>query len=92
MKTIKDLFELILAEEMLNENKVTQYTFNINTRYNWVCMDVYRTAYEIDENGCEEQVLKLYENVLSNASIKTPAELQQVYWTIYNNGRSASQA
>jgi len=92
MKTIKDLFELILAEEMLNENKLMQYKFSIDTRYNWICMDVYRPLYEIDDDGIEQKTLKLYESVLSHASIETPEQLQQVYWTIYNNGRSSNQA
>ena len=92
MKTIKDLFELILAEEMLNENLMMQYTFSIDTRYMWVSMDVYRPLYEIDDDGCEKQTLKLYESIMSHESIKTPEQLQQVYWTIYNNGRSSNKA
>ena len=80
MKTIADLFELILNETNANEGKLVKYTFNIDTRYNWVSM--YEGA---DIKGYEQK------QIISMQSIETPEQLQQVYWTIYNNGRSSKK-
>ena len=77
MKTIADLFELILNETKLNEGKILQFTFDIDTKYK--CVSMYQDA---DVKGHEDKT------ILSRMSIKTPEELQLVYWTIYNNGRT----
>lgn len=80
MKTIADLFELILNETNANEGKLVKYTFSIDTHHNWVSM------YEkISIEGHETKT------IFSMESIKTPEHLQQVYWTIYNNGRSSKR-
>jgi tRNA-dihydrouridine synthase len=77
MKTLKDLFELINRETELNDGKILKHSFEINTKHNWVSMyNVYKLSDEVKE-----------ETIINNESIKTPEKLQQVYWTIYNNGR-----
>lgn len=80
MKTISDLFELILNETNANDGMLVKYTFIIDTRYNWVSM-------------YEKAEIKGYESkeIFNMESIATPEKLQQVYWTIYNNGRSIKQ-
>ena len=42
MKTIADLFELILTETKLNEGKLVQYTFDVDTKYK--CVSMYEDA------------------------------------------------
>ena len=80
MKTIADLFELILTETKLNEGKLVQYTFDVDTKYK--CVSMYEDA---DIEGHEAKT------IFSRTSIKTPEQLQLVYWTIFNNGRSSHQ-
>jgi len=80
MKTITDLFELIATETRLNEGKLLQFTFYIDTHYNWVTM---RSGADIEGHELKE--------IFAMEKIDTPARLQQVYWTIYNNGRSRKQ-
>ena len=80
MKTIADLFELILTETKLNEGKLVQYTFNVDTKYK--CVSMYEDA---DIEGHEAKT------ILSHTYIKTPEQLQLVYWIIFNNGRSRYQ-
>lgn len=80
MKTIADLFELILNETNANDGKLVKYTFNIDTQYNWVSM--WEAA---DIKGYEQK------QIIQMQSIETPEQLQQVYWTIYNNGRSSKR-
>lgn len=76
MKTIADLFELILKETELNEGKLVQHQFDINTKYNYVSM-----YNHVDIEGRET------EEVFSRIYFDTPEQLQLAYWTIYNNGR-----
>lgn len=76
MKTLADLFQLILAETSMNEGKAVEYLFDINTQYNWCSM--YQRAQGIDE----------VRTIFSSLQFNTPEQLQLVYWTIYNNGRS----
>ena len=35
MKTLKDLFDLVLHETEQNKDKAVQYQFSIDTKYNW---------------------------------------------------------
>lgn len=81
MKTIKDLFELILNEELLNNEKYVMYKFAIDTHFNWVSMwRVTEPIVEAEEPKCEE--------IFVHESIEKPYQLQLVYWMIYNHGRS----
>lgn len=75
MKTLKDLFELINKETELNAGMMQQNVFDINTRYKWCSM------WKVYGNDVKD------EEVFNSKSIKTPEELQEVYWTIYNNSR-----
>lgn len=77
MKTLKDLFNLILEETELNSGKIVNYFFDINTHYKWLSM---YEKHEI-ENG-ESKTL------ISNQKIETEAQIQLVYWTIYSIGRT----
>ena len=76
MKTLADLFALILAETEANKGKAVEYLFDINTQYNWAYM--YQKVQGIEE----------VKTIFSGLSFETPEKLQLVYWTIYNNGRS----
>jgi len=84
MKTLKDLFELINKETELNEGKMLQMTFSVDTQYNWCSMTKIYKFGECMEVKPEDKE----EKVFSNKSIKKPEELQEVYWTIYNSGRA----
>jgi len=77
MKTVSDLFKLIIKETAMNEGKTCKFVFSINTQHGWVSM--YR---EVDIEG--EKPAELF----ALKSIKTPAEVQEVYWMIWNHGRS----
>lgn len=77
MKTLKDLFELINLQTELNIGKVVKFTFEINTRYNWVSM--YRETDLTSETKIE--------TILSNESIQRDCDIQLVYWTIFNKSR-----
>jgi hypothetical protein len=86
MKTLKDLFELINKETELNENKLLKNYFSVDTRYKWVGMRQISEYGEILGQKPEDTE----EVIFSHKSIKTPEELQEVYWTIYNKGRLKS--
>jgi len=77
MKTLTDLLILIAQQTELNKGMLIQYKFDINTHYNWVSMYSY---IEVGESPKLEQKFM-------NKSIKTSEQLQEVYWTIYNNSR-----
>lgn len=84
MKTLKDLFELINKETELNEGKLMKNVFSVDTRYNWCSM--YK-VYEFGEvMGVKPDAKE--EKVFSMKGFKTPEELQEVYWTIYNVSRT----
>lgn len=77
MKTLSDLFALILAEISMNEGKQVTYHFDIDTNYNWLSM-----TEKANIEGIEDKT------VLSHLSFAKETELQLVYWSIFNNGRS----
>ena len=77
MKTLKDLFNLILEETELNNGKIVNYFFDINTHYNWLSMYEKHNI----ENG-------EFKTLISNEKIETEAQIQLVYWTIYSIGRT----
>ncbi len=78
MKTFEDLMRLITQEIKMNDGKVLKYKFHLDTRYQWLSM--YEEAYE---NGKEHK-----KEIISHLSVKTFAELQCAYWTVWTNGRS----
>jgi hypothetical protein len=77
MKTIDDLFDLVLEQTNKNKGKMVRYMFDISQRYNWVSMT------QVVELSGEKKEKEIF----SNMSIATPEELQLVYWTIVNKGR-----
>ena len=77
MKTLTDLFGLILAETLLNEGKQVKYLFEISTQYMWVSMWA-----DANVNGRKP------EEIINMFHIEDEAQLQQAYWTIFNAGRS----
>jgi len=77
MKTLKDLFNLILEETELNKGKIVTYLFEINTHYNWFSM---YEKHDI-ENG-------EFKTLISSQKIETEAQIQLVYWTVYSLGRT----
>lgn len=89
MKTLQDLFALILTEKELNNGKQFHYLGTIDLKYNWVSFGVY----EESDNGLMEDGRSFEKDNASmrHMSIDTEAQLQQVYWTIYNFGRSKNQ-
>jgi len=77
MKTLKDLFELVLQETELNSGKQCTFLFEIDTKYQVVSMvQCYNVA------GLKDNI------IFQRQSIETPAKLQLVYWTIFDKGRS----
>lgn len=77
MQTFKNLIELIALETELNEGKQMTMEFSINTHYKWISFTQCHNLEGLEDN----QILKM-------ESYKSNAQLQQIYWTIYNNGRA----
>ena len=77
MKTLEDLFALILSQTKMNDNKMVKFAFEVSTEYMWVSM-----TQILDRSDAKEK-----NPIFQNMSIETPEELQLVYWTIYNKGR-----
>ena len=77
MKTLEDLFALILSQTKMNDNKMVKFAFEVSTEYMWVSMTKI-----LDRSDAKEK-----NPIFRNMSIETPEELQLVYWTIYNEGR-----
>lgn len=81
MKTLKDLFELIASETELNDKYLVKMLISIDMRYKRVDMC---TAFEQDK---KEHLT----HIMQGEPIKTIEQIQQVYWTIFNNGRVQHQ-
>jgi len=77
MKTLEDLFALILSQTKMNDNKMVKFAFEVSTEYMWVSMTKI-----LDRSDAKEK-----NPIFQNMSIETPEELQLVYWTIYNKSR-----
>jgi len=88
MKTITDLFNLIAQETTMNEGKMHQYTFDINTTFMWVSMMEHAESFDY-EKECKKRFAE--NTIFTCESISTPEKLQLVYWTIYNQGRSKNK-
>ena len=78
MKTLTDLLLLIANETEMNKGKMCVYTFDLNTKYNWLSM--YR------DHNLEDIAV---ETVFSNMKIETIEQIQLAYWSIFNEGRSS---
>lgn len=84
MKTLRDLLNLITEEIILNQDRLVQYEFKVDTRFNWVDFDKASPKVIGDEVSTTEVDRKA---ILKCASIDTPEKIQVAYWTIYTNGR-----
>jgi hypothetical protein len=76
MKTFKDLLELIATETELSNGKQMTMEFSIDTHYKWIS---FSQCHNLEGLGDTK--------IIKHESYKTEAQLQQIYWTIYNNGR-----
>ena len=90
MKTIYDLLNLIAEELKLAEDKVHKYTFDVNLKHNWVSMYEHGEISTYLEN--EWGTKRVHErDIFIMKSIDTESQIQEVYWAIYNNGRSSKK-
>ena len=90
MKTINDLMQLIAKEIELNEGKILEYTFSVDTSNFWLTMNEHACIHNWDTG---ELVIerKHEKNLFKFESFKTPEELQYVYWKVFINGRTRFQ-
>ena len=72
MKTLIDLFDLILSETQMSEGKASKYVFDINTEYNWVSM---RSTTEIIEEN--EDIAKSKREIFTNLPIETSEQIDR---------------
>ena len=95
MKTLKDLLNLVTEEIYLNsKGYMVNFTFQIDTKYNRLTFkkefpQFSKTETEIVEGI--EMAKKLdtkTETILDYINLKDKGEIQQAYWTIYNEGRT----
>lgn len=84
MKTLRDLLNLITEEIILNQDRLVNYEFKVDTRFNWVDFDKVSPKV-IDGEVSTTEVNR--EAILHTARIDTPEQIQVAYWTIYTNGR-----
>ena len=80
MKTLNDIFALIIEQTELNKDKMLKYTYSVDTRYFTISANILT----FDEQENKEVIFK---EIMSYKSIAAPEEIQEVYWTLYNNGR-----
>ena len=90
MKTINDLLQLIKREIELNEGKILQYNFIIDTDDMYLTMREHAEFcnWESGELVTEKQHKK---TIFSLERFDTPERLQYVYWKVFCNGRSRLQ-
>lgn len=86
LKTLQDVFDLIMSETTLNEGKLVKYTFDINTHYGWISM--YQVIPTFDENGIETETKEIPKSIFTNIGLNTVPEIQLAYWSIFVNGRN----
>ena len=76
MKTLRDLMELSVKQEELNNNKLVKYHLTLDMHYKWATM---KRVINTDD-AKEECIFQLL-------SFATPEQLQEVFWRAYNVGR-----
>lgn len=81
MKTLNDIFTLIAEQTELNKNKMLKFTYSVDTRY----FTVSANTFIYDTEKKEETI---FQEIMSHKSIATPEQIQEVYWTLYNNRRT----
>ena len=95
MKTLTDLLNLVTQEIELNSKGFfVNFVFDINTRHNWISFSKISPVFDktetyIDDDGIERAraIDKNIEVIVERLDLKDKGEIQQAYWTIYNNGR-----
>ncbi len=95
MKTLTDLLNLVTQEiEINSRGYYVNFAFEIDTRYNWISFSKIspvfsETETHTDSDGIEraKETDKTVEVIVERADLKDKGEIQQAYWTIYNNGR-----
>lgn len=95
MKTLKDLLNLVTEEIYLNsQGYMVNFTFQIDTKYNRLTFEkefpmFSKTETEIVEGVEMAKKLKpKRETILDYIDLKDEGQIQQAYWTIYNEGRT----
>jgi hypothetical protein len=87
MKTINDLMQLIAKETELNDGKIIQYTFSIDTDNLWLTMKEHANIVSwVDGEIIERRDHQ--KTIFQLESFKTPEELQYLYWKVFINGRT----
>ncbi len=87
MKTLTDLLNLVTEEIELNSKGFfVNFVFDINTRYNRISFSKISPVFSEGEEAkrTEERI----EVILDHMSLEDKGEIQQAYWTIYNEGRT----
>lgn len=81
---------MITEELKMAETKVHKYTFDVNIKYGWVSMyeHVEMSTFIKGKWGAE---ITHEKDVFLMKPIITESNIQEVYWAIYNNGRSAQK-
>tara|TARA_R100000388_G_scaffold94992_2_gene84887 strand:+ start:1457 stop:1726 length:270 start_codon:yes stop_codon:yes gene_type:complete len=86
MKTLTDLLNLVAQEIELNSRGyLVNFTFRIDTKYNRLSFE--KEIPMFSKTGTEPTRIKK-ETILDYIDLKDEGEIQQAYWTIYNNGRT----
>tara|TARA_R110000751_G_scaffold296436_1_gene405642 strand:- start:1465 stop:1746 length:282 start_codon:yes stop_codon:yes gene_type:complete len=80
MKTLNDLILLIAVITVNNEGKQVQYNITLDLQYKNLSLQMYSAEVSYDDvhvDGIDEMKI-------SHKSIKTTEQIQEVYWTLYN--------
>lgn len=95
MKTLTDLLNLVTQEIELNSRGyMVNFIFQIDTKYNKLTFEkeypeFSKTETEIIEGVEMAKKLKPKTvTILEYIDLKDEGEIQQAYWTIYNEGRT----
>lgn len=79
--------QLISKEIELNEGKILEYTFSIDTDNCWITMKEHACIHSWDTG--ELLTERKHEKTLFQfESFKSPEELQLAYWKVFCNGRT----
>ena len=95
MKTLTDLLNLITQEIELNSKGfMVNFIFKIDTKYNRLTFEKEYPQFSKTETKIIEGIEKAKkldpktETILDYIDLKDKGEIQQAYWTIYNEGRT----
>ena len=86
MKTLTDLLNLITQEIELNSKGfMVNFIFKIDTKYNRLTFEKEYPQFSKTEK--DKKLDPKTETILDYIDLKDKGEIQQAYWTIYNEGR-----